>query len=583
MATIKRSKKRFIVPICIILVLAIAGGATAGAIVKSRKSVTKLYTISSGDISENVTLTGDVTSGSVKEYKVGGVATVKEVFVEVGDEVKSGDELATFDVSDLSTQIATLQSSYDNAVLSYNATKQSYDNAKVMLDKLDDMIADLEDEIAAIQNGEYVPETTSKKPTQSHSYSTPTRSSTSTTKKERTTKEESSSDDNSSSNNSSGTSSGGGGIPNINTIAEALEELNQTLVAISADLDTIAEMSAVISEALAEAIDSGALDSDVIAAKVGDAIAGAIIDGMIDSAMLMVDSGAAVDMIEAAVSSVDFDAIGNAVANSENFVLTTDEIQLASLMAQRGIFKVQADPSLLNAQRVAMNSTKLALDTLKEQKAEMDEGWKAAFDGVITKVDIQPDTQTNLLSAGITLENLDNMTATVSLSEYDVHKVKKGMSATIKTVYGTYDGEVVSVAPTATGGSESSVLDSVGSQMGISGLSSLTSQSAGVECKVAIYNTDENIIPGFSADVEIKTGQFDGVPVVPIESIVLEKEGTFVYLYDETDGTVTKTRIETGAVSDSAYEVKSGLKVGDRIIATPSTDYEEETFKINVE
>ena len=91
------------------------------------------------------------------------------------------------------------------------------------------------------------------------------------------------------------------------------------------------------------------------------------------------------------------------------------------------------------------------------------------------------------------------------------------------------------------------------------------------------------IIPGFDADVEIQTGSYQGIPTVPIESIVLEKEGTYVYLYDEEEGTVTKTKIETGAISDSAYEIKSGLKVGDRIIAIPSADYEEETFKINVQ
>ena len=175
---------------------------------------------------------------------------------------------------------------------------------------------------------------------------------------------------------------------------------------------------------------------------------------------------------------------------------------------------------------------------------------------------------------------MDQMVATISLGEYDVHKVKVGMKATIKTAYGSYTGEVATIAPTATGGSEGSVLDSVGSMAGISGLSSLTSSGAGVECTVTIDNPDENIIIGFDADVKIVTGTYTNVPAVPIESIVLAKDGTYVYLYDEEEGIVTKTAITTGAISDSAYEIKSGINVGDKIVATPSSDYKEDTFKV---
>ena len=119
-------------------------------------------------------------------------------------------------------------------------------------------------------------------------------------------------------------------------------------------------------------------------------------------------------------------------------------------------------------------------------------------------------------------------------------------------------------------------------QAQFSGLSSLTNSGAGVECTIEIKNPDENIIAGFDADVEIQTGQYLGVTVVPIESITLEKTGSYVYLYNDEDKTVTKTEIKTGAISDTAYEVTSGLKPGDRIVASPKTDYKEDTFKVKV-
>ena len=156
------------------------------------------------------------------------------------------------------------------------------------------------------------------------------------------------------------------------------------------------------------------------------------------------------------------------------------------------------------------------------------------------------------------------------------------MDAKVTTAYGEYEGEVATIAPTATGGSSGSILDSVGSMAGISGLSSLTDSGAGVECTITIKNPDENIIAGFDADVEIQTGQYLGVTVVPIESITLEKTGSYVYLYNDEDKTVTKTQIKTGAISDTAYEVTSGLKPGDKIVATPKTDYTEDTFKVKV-
>ena len=177
---------------------------------------------------------------------------------------------------------------------------------------------------------------------------------------------------------------------------------------------------------------------------------------------------------------------------------------------------------------------------------------------------------------------MDSMVVTVSLNEYDIHKIKVGMPAKITTAYGSYTGEVTAKAPTATGGSSGSILDSVGSMAGISGLSSLTASGAGVDVQVRIDNPDENIIIGFDADVEIEAGSYIGITVVPIESIILEKTGTYVYLYNEEKKEVTKTPIETGAVSDTYYQVTSGISVGDQIVSAPSTEFKEDTFNVKI-
>ena len=102
MATVKKSKKgKIITAVAIVLVIAILGTVIGVAAKSNKKPVVSLYTIGTGNINESVSATGLVSSGSVKEYKVGGVATVKEVYVKVGDVVQQGDLLATFDTSEL--------------------------------------------------------------------------------------------------------------------------------------------------------------------------------------------------------------------------------------------------------------------------------------------------------------------------------------------------------------------------------------------------------------------------------------------------------------------------------------------------
>lgn len=591
MATVKKSnKKKIIIPICIVLVVAIVAASVFAAVKANSGTEVSLTTITSGDIYETVSLTGEVTAGTTKEYKVGTVATVKEVFVKVGDKVKKDDVLATFDVTQLDEQISALQSSYNKSLKSYNESLSSYKSSKKKADKLKKDIAALEKKIARLEKAERSKLTTAKKTTLTKRATTarkttkrttvsvdtpdievPTRPSTSV--ETTTTTTEASAEESTTP------------LSPEETIAELMEQmaqLNETLAKITDDLETLTKATEIIANTIAELVSQGVTDSTVIADAVGDAVRDALNDGFIDAANLLIESDLAVDMIEAAVASIDFQGITDTVVNSDNVALASSQVQLAATYAQYAVFAAQANDTFLETQKSTLDTSKKALDALKTQKAEMEGGWKAAFDGTITAVDIEPSSKTTLVSTGITLENLDSMTATVSLSEYDVHKVTVGMPATITTAYGTYEGEVVSIAPTASGGSSGSILDSVGSMAGISGLSSLTDKGAGVECQVSIKDTDKNIIVGFDANVEIHTGEYLGVTIVPVESVKLEKTGTYVYLYNADDSTVTKTLVETGATCDTGYEVKSGLKVGDQIISAPESTYEEDTFKVKV-
>lgn len=575
MATIKKTgkKKKIIIAISVVLVIAILGTVIGVAASSNQKTAVTLTTIGTGEINETVSATGTVSAGTSKEYKVGAVATVKEVFVKTGDQVKQGDLLATFDTSSLDSQISSLNSTYQQARDSYRESVNNQKTAKANLSAVNDEIEELEKQVQDL-GGETA--YTTEKP----NYTFPNIT---TTTKPTTEAPEVSTDPTETSSSTTQSTTESVTYPStIEGAVQALTDLVETITSLSEDVQQTNEMLRVVMQQVSETIESGVYSPDKIAEAVGDAVSDAIQKGIIDETKLIVESGVAVDIIETAVAGVDWSQVGESFAAAPNVQAATLELRLAALYAQREIYELNSSDTTVYAKKQVMDTAKSALDSVKEAGEELESGWTAAFDGTITSCDIYPGEQTSLLSSGIVLENLDTMVVTLSLGEYDIHKVKVGMQATITSAYGKYTGEVLSKAPVATGGSSGSILDSVGSIAGISGLSSLTSTGAGVEVQVSVNNADDNIIAGFDADVEIAVGDYQNIVTVPIESIVLEKTGTYVYLYNEEDKTVTKTLIETGAVSDSVYQVTSGLQVGDKIVSTPSSDYTEDTFEVRV-
>ncbi len=575
MATIKKTgkKKKIIIAISVVLVIAILGTVIGVAASSNQKTAVTLTTIGTGEINETVSATGTVSAGTSKEYKVGAVATVKEVFVKTGDQVKQGDLLATFDTSSLDSQISSLNSTYQQARDSYRESVNDQKTAKANLSAVNDEIEELEKQVQDL-GGETA--YTTEKP----NYTFP--NITTTTKPTTEVPEVSTDPTETSSSTTQSTTESVTYPSTIEGAVQALTDLVETITSLSEDVQQTNEMLRVVMQQVSETIESGVYSPDKIAEAVGDAVSDAIQKGIIDETKLILESGVAVDIIETAVAGVDWSQVGESFAAAPNVQAATLELRLAALYAQREIYELNSSDTTVYAKKQVMDTAKSALDSVKEAGEELESGWTAAFDGTITSCDIYPGEQTSLLSSGIVLENLDTMVVTLSLGEYDIHKVKVGMQATITSAYGKYTGEVLSKAPVATGGSSGSILDSVGSIAGISGLSSLTSTGAGVEVQVSVNNADDNIIAGFDADVEIAVGDYQNIVTVPIESIVLEKTGTYVYLYNEEDKTVTKTLIETGAVSDSVYQVTSGLQVGDKIVSTPSSDYTEDTFEVRV-
>lgn len=535
MAKVKKSKKGLIATISVVLAVVIIITSVVIVKIKTDKTEVTLTEISTGSISETVEGTGTITAGAVKDYKVQAVANVKEVYVKTGDRVKEGDLLASFDTESLDAQIKTLESSYNSAKASYNNAVKNQKTAKSNLSNTDKQIKALEKKKEQIKNS--LTSKTAKSSASVQTYST----------------------------------------YDASSLGDALSKIAEELQKITDDVETLTKLLQTITDEIINQIENGNIDPDKIAQAVADAVSKLIEQGL-DG--LKIDKEEILEIIKSAIKSVDWQKIVKQITDSDSVALASTEIQLASLYAQKAVFKTQADGTLVSAQKSALESTKSALDVVKSQSESMRIGWKASFDGVITSCDLVAGEQTSLLSKGIRLENTDSLTVTISLGKQDAQKVKVGMP--VKVDNGNFEGEVTFVSPTASGGAGSSILDSVGSIAGVSGLSSLTSSGAGVDCQITIKNPDSSLIVGFDTDVSISTGEYNDIVVVPIESLVLEKTGSYVYLYNEAESTVKKVQIETGATSDTIYQVVSGINAGDKIVTAPTSVELEDDQKVKV-
>lgn len=85
------------------------------------------------------------------------------------------------------------------------------------------------------------------------------------------------------------------------------------------------------------------------------------------------------------------------------------------------------------------------------------------------------------------------------------------------------------------------------------------------EIKSAVeVNNDFTIRSGYSANAEIILQQALGAISIPEAAIEFEGDSTFVYLALE-DGTYEKTAVTTGLSDGINIEIKSGLKLGDKV------------------
>lgn len=190
-------------------------------------------------------------------------------------------------------------------------------------------------------------------------------------------------------------------------------------------------------------------------------------------------------------------------------------------------------------------------DTLAAME-EVKDGIIADFDGVVTEVTAVEGATPPEGEKLFTVESTEEVKVEITVSKYDLEKIKVGQAASIDIAGKKYTGKVTKINGMAT---------------------SNASGTAVVGAEIEVDNPDSEIYLGIEARVEIQTARVTGVTAVPVEIINSDKEGDFVFVAE--NGVVVKKRITTGISSDSYSEVIEGLTEGEAVIVSTGQDLEE--------
>ena len=224
---------------------------------------------------------------------------------------------------------------------------------------------------------------------------------------------------------------------------------------------------------------------------------------------------------------------------------TLAELQ-SRLSSQQAV--AESDPSAVTAEEkekmeITNNLSELDQMSAQELVEAAKKGIKADFNGVITKVSVVEGATTALGTELFTLQNTDKINVNINVSKYDYDKLKEGQSADITLAGKTYEGEVTSISHVATQNEKGASL---------------------ISADVRIKNPDDDIFLGVDAKVTIHAEEADDVVVLPSEVVNIGKDGSFCYVIE--NGVITRRDITTGISSDDYVEVTEGIKEGDEVI-----------------
>ena len=256
----------------------------------------------------------------------------------------------------------------------------------------------------------------------------------------------------------------------------------------------------------------------------------------------------------------DVEEYQNKIDQANNTLMVKEE-ELAdfqsNLSEQKGIKNSTEDSMLTASGKKQIEATKdlaaLKASQVTDAVAQMKDGLKAEFNGVVTDVKAVNGGTVEENGELLTVDSTENVCVKVSLNKSDLEKVKEGQKAAITIVGKPYEGTVTRISRSATKNEKGAAL---------------------VTAEIHIDNPDQDLYLGVDGKVTIQGNKAENVVTVPIEAVNIGKDGSFVYIVDE-NGMIEKRIITTGLSSAEATEVKEGLDGTERVVLSVDAGIEE--------
>lgn len=209
--------------------------------------------------------------------------------------------------------------------------------------------------------------------------------------------------------------------------------------------------------------------------------------------------------------------------------------------------------------KIQENLAELAKLSAEELVELGKQGIHAEFNGIVSDVQTAEGTAAMQGGALFTLVSNAEVSVRLEIPSNDFEKLKAGSKATVKIGDNTYQGTLTSIDKIATTNLKGNPI---------------------IGAEVHIDNPDENIYIGVSSKVTLSVAESKDVLCLSNEVVNTGTDGDFVYVI--RDGKVKKQMLDLGIASNSVVEIKGGLKEGDEVITDVTSSLEEGMTAIGV-
>ena len=187
-----------------------------------------------------------------------------------------------------------------------------------------------------------------------------------------------------------------------------------------------------------------------------------------------------------------------------------------------------------------------------ESLSSVENGIVAEFDGVVTEMNAIEGGAAAKGAQLLKLESTENVMVRISVTKYDLSKIKEGQKAIITIGSREYEGEV-------------SKINKMAEQN--------NSGAAVVGTEIKILNPDSDVILGVEAKVVINTEKVENAVLVPITAVNVDMDGEFVYVVENS--ILVKKPVTTGISTDTMEQIVEGLSGDEQIVTSVTADLYE--------